>query len=196
MDSKTTYIDEYVGLWCELKLVTGEQLEGLIYSYHEDLSLLVLLKDLSNKASGRVINTEYIESFAVKEVEATEEGLPDKLEAYCTLPSMIGGKAKPLMKNANSSIKDAEHTRKTNLAFVADSTCIGALDVLVPLQRIYPGIAWEAETQSIKCSPLVYVQGDPTWASPEVIIRSPDKMLRDDSMLADRVRDALKNLSK
>lgn len=196
MDSKTTYIDEYVGLWCDLKLVTGEQLEGLIYSYHEDLSLLVLLKDLSKKASGRVINTKYIESFALKEVEGSEEGLPDKLEAYCTLPSMLGGKSKPLMKNANSSIKDAEHARKTSLAPFGDGACIGALDVWVPLQRIYPGIVWDGETQTIKCSPMVYVQGDPTWATPEVKIKPSDKMDREDSMLADRVRDALKNLSK
>lgn len=198
MDSKNTYIDEYVGLWCDVKLVTGEVLDGLIYSYNEEQSLLVLVKDLSKKASGRVINTKYIESFKVKEMEDPEGGLPVQLDSYSVLPSMLGGKSKSLMKNANTSISNAMQTRKTSLAplMAGDGAAIGACDVWVPLMRIYPGIRWDPEKQAIMCSPMVYVEGDPTWATPVVKIKPSDNKDREDSMLADRVSDALKNISK
>lgn len=198
MDSKNTYIDEYIGLWCDIKLVTGETLDGLIYSYNEEQCLLVLVKDLSKKASGRVINTKYIDSFKVKEIDDSEGSLPVQLDAYSVLPSMLGGKSKSLMKNANSSISTAAQARKASLdpLIGGDGAPIGAVDIFIPLLRIYPGIKWDAERQAINCSPMVYIEGDPTWANPVVRIKQSEKKNRDDSMLADRVTEALKNIGK
>eukprot|EP00796_Vickermania_ingenoplastis_P005475 gene5475-3949_t len=176
-------VDAAVGLWCEVTLVTDVKFDGVIYSYNPDQGLLVLMKGFQKKPSTKVINTRFIKSFELKDkAEDTEDALPDQLDTYAVLPSMRAGKS--ILKTATSNLKEAEQQRLAGLRPLAKSgASIGAYNVFVPLQRVYPGVTWDAEKNAIKVNETVYVEGNPGWDKPIAKIKDGAKAIRDDHSL-------------
>lgn len=198
MDSKA--IDEAVGLWCEVTLVTDAKFEGVVYSYNPEQSLLVLMRNISSqgkKPSARIFNTKFIKSFDLKHTPDEGNRLPEQLDAFAVLPSMHSGKAKSLLKEVTSTLRDGENKRTKTLDPLdkADAP-IGAFDVFVAVHHIFPGTTWNNETKSIKVSDMVYVEPDPTWEKPKVITRETQgkKAQRDDHAMVDRVKNILETM--
>lgn len=186
--------EDAVGLWCEITLVTDAKFEGVIYSYNPAQSLLVIMQNDNTKA--KVINTRFIKSFDLK--EATEEqALPKELDLFATLPSMRAGRGKVLLKYATSTLKDAEQARLDSLGPLQNAkACIGAFDVFVPLKRVFPGVKWDASSNSIKVNETVFVEGNPSWEKPKAVIKDQTKAIRDDETLVERVQKHLNTISQ
>lgn len=185
-------VDEAVGLWCNVTLVTDAKLEGLIYAYIPNKSLLVLMQNLATQPSAKVINTSFIKSCELK--ETTTEKLPDQLNTFATLPSMrVGGKG--LLKSASTALKEAETNRLQCLKpFDSATATIGLFEVYVPLARVYPGISWVPQSNQIKVSSTVFVSAEPTWATPVAKVKKDTKTQFGDTALCEKIQKALEKI--
>lgn len=186
--------EDAVGYYMKVTLVTGAKCEGTVFTYNPAGGILVLIQNIQEQPSMKMIRTPYIKEHELVAEPPTNSAMPVQLDHFATLPSIHVGRDKSIFKHASSQLKQAENERMRHLGDIAPGTPIAACDAFVKIARIYPDVKWKNEEMVIHVTDNVIVVGDPDWKSPKALLveGAPDKEMS----LVDRIQMALAKSKK
>ncbi|CCW64416.1 unnamed protein product [Phytomonas sp. EM1] len=186
--------DDVVGYYMNATLVNGSKVSGTVFTYLPKEGLLVLLQNVKEQPSMKMIRTPFIKEYTIKSSVPKEHSLPHQLEPFEQLPSMHAGRDKSIFKHASSQLKQAEAQQMKHMGGMDPSTPIAACDAFVRVARVYPDISWDNEEKIIRVTSEVVIVGEPNWMTPKPILvdGAPEK----EKLLADRIQKLLNGVKK
>lgn len=167
---------DLVGSFMKVTLVTGDVIEGTVFTFHAEQGILMLMQNPRSSApSLRMIRVPFIRDYTLDQdtKKLGDQRLPPALERYETLPTLVASKANNLEKQCNAACKAAQNKRHSRLNGITASTPIAAVDTFCRLEKVFGTAQWDA-TRGVIVINDVYVGPDAEeqWEKP--VVHAPD----------------------